>query len=300
MKVFLSKVIGTALGSKNRPNSYISNIHPEWTEQKIYEKIGIKNRVQCDESESSLDLAIKAYVDLRSNLPLEVDYLIYVSNSSQLQAPGDGHRFAVEAKLGGNVGILDVNLGCSGYTHALSLAKALIVGRIAQRILIVTADQYTKYIDDSDKSNLTLFGDAATCSLVSSESFSDSWLVGKTNHGNDVSTADALTIRDSELYMDGPAVFQFAARTVVPFILSNINNRDDFTFVLHQSNKTMLDFMRRKLNVPAEKLPIMMENTGNTVSSSIPLVLSNLFSSQERLFLCGFGIGSSFSSVELN
>lgn len=100
--------------------------------------------------------------------------------------------------------------------------------------------------------------------------------------------------------MDGGAVFNFTASEVVEFIKAQNLDLDQYNLIFHQANSFMLNYMRNKLGVQKEKFIIDMKNSGNTVSSSIPIVISqNKKLSQHNLFLCGFGIGLSYSSVIL-
>ena len=76
-------------------------------------------------------------------------------------------------------------------------------------------------------------------------------------------------------------------------------------FVLHQANKFMLEALRKKLKISEDKLPVFLESCGNTVSSSIPLVLENMlnngiFETEKKLMLVGFGVGYSWAGCFLN
>ena len=68
--------------------------------------------------------------------------------------------------LNTSIGALDFNLGCSGYVYGLSLAKGLILGGMAKNVLLITAETYSKFIHVKDKSNKTIFGDAASATLI--------------------------------------------------------------------------------------------------------------------------------------
>ena len=86
---------------------------------------------------------------------------------------------------------------------------------------------------------------------------------------------------------------------------SNKTKEDIDLFVLHQANKFMLDALRKKLKVPEQKLPILVEDCGNTVSSTIPIALFKLreqgrLKAGHRLMLIGFGVGYSLAACLLN
>jgi 3-oxoacyl-[acyl-carrier-protein] synthase-3 len=67
----------------------------------------------------------------------------------------------------------------------------------------------------------------------------------------------------------------------------------------------MLESLRKKLDVEPVRLPIHVEECGNTVSSTIPLTLvamrdQGLLSTQKTLMLLGFGVGYSWAGCLLN
>ena len=308
---FLNSDIGIFLPSKKLTNNDISKKFPEWDAEKIYKKVGISSRNICSHDESSLDLAKNAFQDLlnkRSNV--KYDLLIYVSNSSQSQAPGDGHKFVSLFSELNNIGCLDINLGCSGFTYALGLASSIIDSKNAENILIITSDAYSKFIGTEDKGNMTLFGDGAAATFVSRFPISEFyWHIKDFKFGSDGLGYNDLVINKKkndfnkigELYMNGHEIFKFTSNTVVKFIKSQNIDLNDYKVIFHQANAFMLNYMKKKLNINNENFVISFENYGNTVSSSIPLAMENSLKNiiNNSIFLCGFGIGASYSSIIL-
>lgn len=285
---------------------------PEWKSDKIYGKVGISNRFICSENENSLDLAIKSFQNLIKKIPdVNYDMVIYVSNSSQSQAPGDGHKFLSFFSQLKNSGCIDLNLGCSGFTYAIGLANSLIDSNSAKNILIITSDAYSKYINKNDKGNMTLFGDASTATVVSKNPISKlHWKITNFNYGSEGDGYEDLVINKKKndsgeignLFMNGQKIFNFTANTVVKFIQNQNLKLNEYNFIFHQANAFMLNYMRKKLSIREDDFIISFKNYGNTVSSSIPLVINN---NKTRIldkptFLCGFGIGASYSSVIIN
>ena len=82
------------------------------------------------------------------------------------------------------IGAIDVNQGCSGFVYALSLAKGMIESNQVRNVLIITAETYSKYINDKDKSVRTLFGDAACCTFVNSTDIKEDH-ISNIIHGTD-------------------------------------------------------------------------------------------------------------------
>ena len=107
--------------------------------------------------------------------------------------------------------------------------------------------------------------------------------------------------------MDGMAIFNFAIKNVPEIINDTLIQtgwgKDEVSlFGLHQANKFMVDYLRKKIKVDQDKMPIVIDGFGNTGSASIPLLLTELFSSLSsielnKVILCGFGVGLSWGTV---
>jgi 3-oxoacyl-[acyl-carrier-protein] synthase-3 len=228
-------------------------------------------------------------------------------------------------------GAIDVNQGCSGYIYGLALAKSLIESGTAGNVLLITADTYSKYINARDRSLRTLFGDGATATyLVRVQS--DRELVGPFVFGTDGSGAKELMLPAGclrqpidddariervdeqgnwrsacDLYMNGGAVFNFTMQ-MVPRTVDQLLEKSGLTldeidyFIPHQANKFMLDRLRVRLKIPAEKFFCDMEMSGNTVSSTIPIAFElaqqrQLFKKGDKVALIGFGVGLSWGAA---
>ena len=310
---YLNSIFEISLPENKLSNNEISSSFPEWSPDKIYNKIGIEIRHHCALNEDSLDLANNALIELakkNENLIEEIDFLIYVSNSSRKKAPGDGHLLLNLNKslFKLNPGCLDLNLGCSGYSYALGIASALIQNGSNKKIMIVTSDNYSKYISKKDKNNITLFGDAATISIVSNQNITnDFWKISSFKSGtfpegyNDLFISNTYNSRGSKLNMNGQKIFKFSSQIVFDFIKSQEIDLNQYVSVFHQANSFMLLYLRDKLKIDKGNFITSLKNTGNTVSSSIPIsIKENLKVLKNKdLFLCGFGIGASYSSVIL-
>jgi 3-oxoacyl-[acyl-carrier-protein] synthase-3 len=318
-------------------NSYLEGLYPGWSADKIYEKTGIRTRAIAAADETAGDLAYGAARALFSQGEVkasDVDFLILCTQAPDHFLPSTAcilqHRLGIPT----SAGALDVNLGCSGYVYCLSLAKGLVETGAARCVLVLTADTYSKYIHPQDKSVRTLFGDGATASAVVARD-NEEQAIGPFVFGTDGSGAEQLIVpaggfrrpRDANtaaevkdasgnvrsadhLYMNGAEVMAFTLREVpraVNALLSkaSLSYEDVDFFVLHQASRFMLEALRRKLNVPAGRLPIHLEAIGNTVSSTIPMTLHALMRTGEliesrRMVLVGFGVGLSWAACVFN
>lgn len=298
---------------------------PDYDFTKFEQKVGIKNRYWVADDETALDLAVKACEKLFLRFSKDtIDYVLYCTQSPEYLLPTTACVLQNKLGLSKHIGALDFNLGCSGYTYGVSLAKALIASNQAKNILLVTAETYSKYLHPLDRSNRAIFGDAATATLIS---FDKKEGVGSFLFGTDGSGYDKLIVKnggskyaydfapeeinygtnnvytDNHLYMNGPEVFNFTNEVIPNFTKeivqkNDLNMEDVGQFVFHQANAFMLNFMRKRLKINIENFFIDLEDGGNTVSCTIPIALkkySQLISNESLVAIVGFGVGLSWS-----
>jgi 3-oxoacyl-[acyl-carrier-protein] synthase-3 len=310
------------------PNNKLTNVEivtrfPEWDSEKIIQKIGVKNRNISGNDQFTSDMAIKAVNNLCSDYQIEkkdIDYLIVCTQSPDYFLPTTACIVQNQVGLSTSCAAIDINQGCSGYIYGLSLAKGLIVSKIAKNVVLVTAEMYSKYIHKKDKGNLSIFGDAATATLISGDGL---YKIGEFSLGSDGSGYENLIVKngaskykkiddeespnDNNLFMDGPEIFNFTSKAVPNLIYENLVKNNETiesidNFVFHQANTFMLEYLRKKIKIPKEKFVIDMEDYGNTVSSTIPIVLKNIISKNvayDKFLLAGFGVGYSWGAVTL-
>ena len=71
-------------------------------------------------------------------------------------------------------------------------------------------------------------------------------------------------------------------------------------FLFHQATRKMLDQLRERLSLTEARMPMALENCGNTVSSTLPILIDTLrrqgkLTRQMRTMLVGFGVGWSWA-----
>lgn len=325
--------VATYLPDKVLTNDELESILGEWSADKIFEKTGIMQRHIAGPNETALDMGVAAAERLlveQNVLASEIDYLIFCSQAPDYVLPSSACIIQDRLGLPKSLGALDINLGCSGFVYGLSLATALISAHMATKVLLITSDTYSKFIHPKDRSVRTLFGDGAAATLVTSSGESGSASTGAFVFGTDGSGANELIVQSGgarlprsaesaiaqcdssgnwrsqdNLYMNGAAVMNFTLREV-PKLFSAVKekaslNDDEIDFlIMHQANKFMLDALVKKIRFPKEKTPYYFESIGNTVSSTIPFVIADLFRRNEirpgkKLTLLGFGVGLSWA-----
>jgi 3-oxoacyl-[acyl-carrier-protein] synthase III len=196
MKVYIT-AIDYYLPQQTLTNGDLSSLFPEWGVNKIAKKIGIEKRHIAASDEFASDMAINAAEKLFKNHGIQkdtIDFLLYCTQSPDYFLPTTA--CIIQHKLGIPVtaGALDFNLGCSGYVYGLAMAKGLVSAGIAKNVLLITSETYTKFMHSNDKSNRTIFGDAAAATLVSTEGFAE---INDFILGTDGAGAENLIVKNS-------------------------------------------------------------------------------------------------------
>jgi len=237
--------------------------------------------------------------------PDDVDCLIVVTqNPDGYGLPQTSSIIHGRLRLSENCAAFDIGLGCSGFVYGLAVAKAFMEAQGLRCGLLCTADPYSKIIDENDRRTALLFGDAAAVTLLTGDPV---WHIGRFDMGTSGSRGDVLEVsrhRNGKLYMDGRAVLAFCKDRVPHSILRalqlNGTTLDAIDrIVLHQGSRVVIDSIGEALGAP-EKCMFYAADYGNTVSSSIPVILQqNVPSSDQRLLISGFGVGLSWASTVL-
>ena len=331
MKTYI-KALAYTLPENEITNEQLVKEFPEWSVDKIADKVGINTRFVASENETSSDLAIKAAEKLFLENPNinkeDIDFVLFCTQSPDYFLPTSACIIQNRLGLPTTCGALDFNLGCSGYIYGLSLAKGLVLGGIANNVLLLTGETYSKYLHPKDKGNRTIFGDAGSATLISTEGFAE---IGNFSLGTDGKGAENLIVKtgglrckspmndltfdekanptsSDYLYMNGSEIFNFTIEAVPELVkntlLKNKLTNDEIEgFVFHQANKFMLNFLRKKLKINEEKFHYYMSEVGNTVSSTVPIVLYEKLKNGElhgNILLGGFGVGYSWGGCVIN
>jgi len=217
-------------------NNQLAKEFSDWSPDKIEKKVGIRERHIVKEDETALDLALEAAEKVLKNYDKDkIDFLLFCTQSPEYYLPSGACILQDRLGLKTDIGAFDYNLGCSGFVYGLALAKSLINSKIATNILLITSETYTKYIHPKDKSNKTIFGDAAAATIIER---SEHGKIGEFIFGTDGGGYNNLIVpngglrnryninakeiddgsgsirTDNNLYMNGPEIFNFTIKAV--------------------------------------------------------------------------------------
>ncbi len=316
--------IAIHLPERVETNELLAAEFPEWKLDLIFAKTGIGARHIAAPDECASDLAVAAAEKLfaADNIDRDtIDFILLCTQTPDYPLPTTACLLQHRLRLRTNIGALDFNLGCSGFVYGLALADGLIRSGAAQRILLLTAETYSKYISHSDRSLRTIFGDGAAATLIEA---ADTPSLASFAFGTDGAAGDALMVNTggarspenalkprtkwrwpSKMYMDGPGIITLTLDIIprmVQQVLSgaNLTDADIDMYLMHQATRKLLDSLRQYMQLEEARMPMALMNCGNTVSSTLPILMDNLRSSGRlrpgtRSLLAGFGVGFSWA-----
>jgi len=296
---------------------------------------GVERRRLAQPNVTAADLCFSAAENLIEKLNWEkskIDCLIFVTQTPDYILPATSCILQDRLKLSEDIVALDISLGCSGWVYGLMTISNLLSNGSLKRGLLLVGDTISKTCSTEDKSTYPLFGDAGTATALEYDSKSKGL---KFHLATDGSGASAIIIPDGgyrnmyseeslkseiiesgifrnplNLVLDGMNVFSFGISKAPKSISSLLNKYEidpdsiDY-YLFHQANLFMNEKIRKKLKIPAEKVPYSLKNFGNTSSATIPLTIVNelgveLRNKKSNIVACGFGVGLSWGTVSFS
>jgi 3-oxoacyl-[acyl-carrier-protein] synthase-3 len=292
--------------------------------RKITAMAGIKSRRVTDDGTCTSDLCRAAAMRLMEQVnwdPGSVDGLILVTQTQDYVMPSTSCVLQQQLGLPETCAAFDVNLGCSAYVYGMWLANSLLYSKACRRILLLTGETPSKFVDPRDRATALLFGDAGSATAL--EATEDAVSLAHYIMMTDGKGAGDLIVAggmfrerfpedDSRynLHMDGGHIFDFTRARVPPLIADLLalsgKGPDEYAyFIFHQANEYLIKFLAGKAGIAMEKVPFSIRQFGNTGAASVPLTLalagpppaSN--GHPYQVMLLGFGVGLSWGGVSL-
>lgn len=328
------KIVGiaAAVPSKVVENSESGLFQNQDEFNRFVETTGIERRHIVENGVCASDLCFEAAEKLITELNWdknEVDCLIFVSQTPDYKLPATSCILQSKLGLSRDCMAFDISLGCSGWVYGITNISALVSSGHYKKALLLVGDTVSTTKSPLDKSTYPLFGDAGTATAIE---YSENAKGIKSALYTDGSNFDAIIIEDGgarnpvnpnsfeitdygngivrnrlQSILDGSSVFTFAISKAPQSINKLLDyysidkNSIDF-FVFHQANLFMNEKIRNKLQLPENKVPYILNDYGNTSSTSIPLTMvvkmkNSLINSQNQIVACAFGVGLSWGSV---
>ena len=270
----------------------------------VEQKIGVSSLPRFEAEDSVVSASVSAFKSLcekESVDPAEIECVVLCTqNPDNGGLPHNSALVHAELGLSEDCACFDIGLGCSGYVYGLSVIQSFMAANGMKKGLLFTCDPYSKILNPEDKNTCLLFGDAASVTLISD---TPRYILSSAKFATKGSGSAALQKNDNLLEMNGRAVFNFALQDVpkqIKRVLENAELTMDSVdiFLLHQGSRFMLENVIKRAGMPAEKAPIRLSSTGNTISSSIPLLLeTELNGNPKTILMSGFGVGLSWATA---
>lgn len=308
------RAISAAVPQKKLFLTSLSEEFGELEVKRIIENTGIHSVSTAKSNQTTSDLCFAAAKSLFEQLDIDcksIDAIILITQTPDVRLPATSVILQDRLGLSRTVLAFDINYGCSGYIYGLLQGVLLIQSGVCQRILVCTGDVITNFIRQEDHHIRMVFGDAGSATLIERGQNDIAFCIYTDGSGAQYLNAGLNKACYSEkdyLQMNGKAIMEFALREI-PLAIQEILefkkwSKDEVgSFILHQANYFMLNYLRKIMKIEQKALPISVKNVGNTGSASIPVTLCIEHESlikQNRLdkvVLCGFGVGLSWGAA---
>ena len=305
------KIIGTgsAVPQKTVSNEMLTgflNTSDEW----ISTRTGIRTR-RILTNERLEDLAVdatRAALESSKITPEDVDFFICSNVSNNYVTPS--LSAIVQEAVGSHAPCIDLNGACAGFIYSLDFADAYLQTNRANNIIILCAEEPTRFCDWHQRETSVLFGDGAGAVVVTkgdglrslhlTASPDKDVIYYKRRLENTPYEHRGVDV-DEPLVMQGREVFRMAVESSqkdldIVMTKAGITSEQVDYFLLHQANMRIIKAIREQLGMPEEKFPTNIERYGNTSSASIPILLDELsregrLSQGSILALSAFGAG---------
>ncbi|MEV4500468.1 MULTISPECIES: beta-ketoacyl-ACP synthase III [Streptomyces] len=274
----------------------------EW----IRSRVGIRTRRVAEPGETVADMATEAAGKALAGSGLaaqEIDLVLVATCTADDRSPNTAARVAAALGLA-TPAVMDVNVVCSGFTHALASADHAIRAGAATNALVIGVEKFTSVTDWTDRTTCVLTGDGAGAAVVTASAEPE---IGPVVWGSVPGMGHAVRIEGtpSRFSQEGQSVYRWAT-TQLPPIARRVCERAGVApeelaaVVLHQANLRIIEPVARKLGAVNAVVATDVTESGNTSAASIPLALSKLVDRGEipsgaPVLLFGFGGNLSYA-----
>lgn len=275
----------------------------------ITSRVGIRTRHIAGPDEPVDELAAHAAAKALAaagRTPDEIDLVLVATSTATDRSPNMAARVAARLGMPGPA-VMDLNVVCAGFTHALATADHALRAGSARRALVIGADKMSAVTDWTDRSTCVLVGDGAGAAVVEACAPDEEDGIGPVLWGSVPEMAHAVRIEGTppRFAQEGQSVYRWTA-TQLPDIARKTCERagtapeDLAGVVLHQANLRIIEPLARRLGAVNAVVARDVTTSGNTSAASIPLAFSKLveqgaLSTGDPVLLFGFGGNLSYA-----
>ncbi len=293
------------------------------TDEWIRTRTGIVERRILKKGATS-DLAAGAIRDLlkKKNMSAEeIDLIIVATVTPDMFFPATA--CVIQEKIGAkNAWGFDLSAACSGFIFALVTGAQFVSTGAYKKVIVVGADKMSAITDYTDRANCILFGDAGAAVLLEPTEDPEYGILdyivrcdgaggpylNMTGGGSlNPPTHETVDRKMHYIYQDGKAVFKVAVVGMADVSYeimkkNNLTGKDVDWLVPHQANKRIIDATAKRMELDSSKVMLNIDRYGNTTAATIPLCLSEYFSSGQlkkgqNIVLSAFGAGYTWGAI---
>jgi 3-oxoacyl-[acyl-carrier-protein] synthase III len=284
--------VGSALPPRVVPNTWFERI-VDTSDEWIRDRTGIESRRFADEGTVTSDLALeagRAALESAGVRPQQVDMIVVATTTGDTPFPATA--VWMQRKLGVGCPAFDVGAACAGFSYGLSTATAFVTSGMAETVLLVGAEVFSRILNFTDRGTCILFGDGAGAVVI--QAADRPGIIG-TTLGADGSAAEILLVpgggsaepashgtvdagRHTVAMPNGREVFKRAVTEMAAACRELLEKSgfapDDVDLLIpHQANARIMHAVAERLRIPAERAVIDVAEVGNTSAASIPIAL---------------------------
>jgi len=308
------KSIGAYKPAEVRTNKWFED-KIDTTDEWIFKRTGIKERLIAADDENTSDLGTKASEVAIQRAGIEasdIDLVICATLSPDFSAM-PSTACLISEKLGiKDVMAFDISAACTGFVYALSVAKAFIESGMKKNVLIVGAEKASNVMDYTDRNVCMLFGDGAGAAIISTTEDKEKSIID-VQCSADGNLKEILYIPgvgspdEKFMHMKGNETFKIAVKTLTSDVekimaKNNYVNEDIDLFIPHQANIRIIKAVGKALKLTDSQKVLTVEKYGNTSAASIPMAMNDCFedgrlTNGKTMLLDAFGGGATWGSA---
>ncbi|EFL18601.1 MULTISPECIES: beta-ketoacyl-ACP synthase III [Streptomyces] len=279
----------------------------ETNDEWIRSRVGIRTRHVAGADEPVDELAYQAAGKALAHAglsPDDIDLVLVATSTAIDRSPNMAARVAAKLGMRGAPAVMDINVVCSGFTHALATADHAIRAGSATRALVIGADKMTEITDWTDRTTCVLTGDGAGAAVVEA---CEEPGIGPVLWGSVPEMGHAVRIEGTPpvFAQEGQSVYRWTTSQLPPLARkvcekAGVTPEELAGVVLHQANLRIIEPLAARIGAVNAVVARDVVDSGNTSAASIPMALSKLVERGEipsgaPVLLFGFGGNLSYA-----